>query len=79
MSRYLRDYLKHCNKYQIYQIKRYAFYKFIQSILTLTVSFHTIIINFILTLLIFINDFDIIINVLNKFIKRVQIVLNKKI
>ena len=49
-----------------------------QPILTSTISFHIIIINFILTLSIFANDFDIIMNVSNKFIKRVQTILNKK-
>ena len=78
LSRYLRNYLKHCSKCQMYQIKRHASYESMQPILTSTISFHIITINFILTLSTFINDFDIIMNVSNKFIKRVQTILNKK-
>ena len=46
LSRYLRDYLKHCSKCQIYQTRRHKLYDFLQLILTSFVSFHTIIIDF---------------------------------
>ena len=75
--RYLRNYLKHCSNCQIYQIKKHVSYESLQFILTSTVSFHIITINFILTLSTFINDYDTIMSIFCKFIKKITLVLDK--
>ena len=77
LSRYLRNYFKHCSNCQVYQIKKHASYESLQFILASTMSFHTIIIDFILTLSTFINDYDTIMSIFCKFIKRITLVLNK--
>jgi len=77
LFKYLRVYLKHCSQYQIYQTRRYKLYKFLQSILILSISFHTFTIDFILTLLKLSKRYEIAISILYKFIKRV-IFLAKK-
>ena len=78
LFRYLRDYLKHCSKCQVYQTRRHAPYGFMQPILTSAVPFHIITIDFILALPTSIDGFDTIMSVSDKFIKRVQTVLGKK-
>ena len=79
LSRYLRDYLKHCSKCQMYQIKRHASYEFMQSIFTSIIFFHTITMNFILILSFSEEDFDIAFSIIDKFIKRMIVVSDKKI
>ena len=78
LSRYLRDYLKHCSKCQVFQTRRHAPYGSMQPILTPAVPFHTITIDFILALPTSIDGFDTIMSVSDKFTKRVQTVLGKK-
>ena len=62
---------------------RYSLYKFLQPILLLVQLFHTIIIDFILTLLIlkvieFLSvKFNYILSIMNKFTKEVLLVLSK--
>ena len=77
LFRYLKDYFKHCSNCQVYQIKKHASYESLQFILISTMSFHTIIINFILTLSIFIDDYDTIMSIFCKFIKKIIFVLDK--
>ena len=52
LFRYLRNFLKHCFKCQIFQIHWHCFYDSFQFIFTLSIFFHTIIIDFILILFI---------------------------
>ena len=78
LAKYLRDYLKHCSECQIYQIKRHLSYDSLQSILTSLISFHTIIMNFILALSSFIAaNFNILLSIICKFIKRIILILDK--
>ena len=79
LSRYLRDYLKHCSKCQMYQIKRHASYDSLQFILISSISFHTIIIDFILILFVFRDELNITMFVICKFTKRLTLVVDKKI
>ena len=79
LSRYLRDYLKHCSKCQMYQIKRHASYVSLQFILISSISFHTIIIDFILTLFVSRDELNITMFVICKFTKRFTLVVDKKI
>ena len=46
----LRKYIQHCSKCLTCQIKRHKFYESLQSIDTSSISFHTLIMNFVLTL-----------------------------
>ena len=50
LSRYLRDFLKHCFKCQIFQTRRHRSYDSFQLIFTSSIFFHTITIDFILIL-----------------------------
>ena len=79
LSRYLRDYLKHCSKCQMYQIRKHASYDSLQLILISSISFHTIIIDFILTLFVFDDELNIAMSVICKFTKRLTLVVDKKI
>ena len=76
-SRYLKNYFKHCSNCQIYQIKKHVSYESLQLILISAMSFHIITINFILTLSIFINDYDTVMSIFCKFIKKIIFVLDK--
>ena len=76
-SCYLREYLKYCFHCQIYQIKKYVFYDFLQSMLTSNVSFHIITINFILVLLKSSQKLNIVMTISCKFFKRVTIIVEK--
>ena len=76
LSRYFRDYLKHCSKCQIYQTRRYSSYDFLQLIFTSPIFFHIIAMNFILTLSKFFADFDIVMSISCKFFKRVIFIVD---
>ena len=78
LFRYLRDYLKYCSKCQIYQIKKHASYDSLQFILISSISFHTIIIDFILTLSVSRDELNITMSVICKFTKRLTLVVDKK-
>ena len=79
LSRYLRDYLKHCSQCQIYQTRRHASYDSLQSILISSISFHIIIIDFIFVLSLSRQEFDTIMSIFCKFFKRDFVVFDKKI
>ena len=79
LSRYFRDYLKHCSNCQIYQTKKHAFYEFMQSILTSSISFHTIIIDFILILSLTSKELNISMSITCKHTKRLTLIIDKKI
>ena len=79
LSRYLRDYLKYCSKCQIYQIKKHVLYDSLQFILISSISFHTIIIDFILILFVSRDELNITMSVICKFIKQFTLVVDKKI
>ena len=74
-SRYLKDYLKHYSKCLIFQTQRHQSYDFLQLILTPSIPFHIIIINFILTLSLF-DNFDILMSIICKFFKCVLLISN---
>ena len=74
----LRNYIKHCSKCQLNQIKRHSFYESLQLIITSIISFHTLIIDFILKLS-FMNsdDMNCIMTMTNKFIKKCMTLFDK--
>ena len=80
LFRYLRNFLKHCFKCQIFQTRRHRFYDSFQFIFTSSIFFHTIIIDFILILLssFTTKKFDCFMFVSCKYSKRI-LVISKKI
>ena len=79
LIRYLRDYLKHCSKCQVFQTKRHKSYGFLQPILTSPISFHIIIIDFVLTLPLTAEDWNCLMSIICKFIKRILLIPGKTI
>ena len=78
LFRYLRDFLKHCFKCQTYQTRRHKFYDSLQSIFTSNISFHIIIIDFILTLSKSrVDQFDCVMSISCKYFKRIVLVSDK--
>ena len=73
----LRNYLRHCSNCQIYQIRRHKSYDFLQSILSISMLFHTFIIDFILILFKSREEFDVVMSIICKFFKRIICVLKK--
>ena len=77
MFRYLRSYLQHCSQCKTYQTKKHVSYEFFQFILILSMSFHTITLNFILTLSKTSEKFDTIMSMFCKYSKKITIVFDK--
>ncbi len=77
LSRYLRDYLKHCPECQVYQTRRHAPYGSLQPILTPPVPFHTISIDFILALPRSAEGYNCAMSVSCKFSKRITLIPGK--
>ena len=77
LSKQLRDYLRHCSKCQIYQTHRHKSYDSLQSIFISSIFFHTIIIDFILILFKFRENYDCFMSITCKFIKRVTCICDK--
>ena len=74
----LRNYIKHCSKCQLNQIKRHLLYESLQFIITSTISFHTLIIDFILKLSFMnSNDMNCIMTMTNKFTKKCMTLFDK--
>ena len=71
-------YIRHCSACQLNQIRKHKQYEELMSIITSFISFHTIIMDFVLNLLItnFI-DYDCVLNVTNKFFKKMLCISNK--
>ena len=69
--------MKKCIKCNVNQIKRHKFYDSLQSILSSSISFHTLTIDFILTLLELHIDMNMIMNIICKFSKRITAISEK--
>ena len=70
LTRYLRDYLKHCPECLVYQTRRHAPYGSMQPIYTPPIPFHTLTIDFILAMPVTPEGFDCAMSVTCKFSKR---------
>ena len=79
LTRRLKRYILYYSECQVNQTKRYISYESLRSILTLSLIFHIIIINFILALLLLENKFNIIIIIIDKFCKKITSALRKNI
>ena len=78
LFKYLKNYFKHCFKYQTYQTRRHKSYDSLQFILTSNILFHIIIIDFILTLSKSrVDQFDCVMFVNCKYFKRIMLISNK--
>ena len=69
MIKRFKIYIVHCSKCQINQIKRYSIYDKLNSIVSSIIFFHTIAMNFIVTLL-FNKEFDVLLIIICKFSKK---------
>ena len=79
LFRYLRDFLKHCFKCQIFQTRRHRSYDSLQLILTSSIFFHTITIDFILILFssLTTKKFDCLMSISCKYSKRILMIFEK--
>ncbi len=76
LTYYLKKYLQHYLICQLNQTKYYRFYNLLISIISFNLSFHTIIMNFVFSLLIY-QELNIILSVINKFLKQVTLLVRK--
>ena len=74
LTKHFKIYIKHCSQCKINQIKRHKSYESLQSILSSSVSFHILIINFVLTLSKTRTDMNSVMSITCKYIKRIIIV-----
>ena len=81
LIRHLKTYILHCSECQLNQMKQYVSYGLLQSIITSSISFHTIIMNFVLTLSVSssLYKYDNLLTVTDKFTKWVLLLLSKSI
>ena len=77
LTKHIKAYIKHCLKCNLNQTRRHKSYESLQSILTSSVSFHSIAIDFILALFISSVDMNAIMSVTCKFSKRVTAISEK--
>ena len=74
LSRKIRVYIDHCSKCQLNQTKRHKSYEELMSIVSSSISFHTIAMNFVLAIL---ENLDILLTITCKFSKRLTIIQEK--
>ena len=75
----LKTFIKHCFECQINQIRRHKFHDSLQSIDSFSIFFHTVVMNFILTLFTTKKRFDCAMSVICKFLKKMILIPNKTI
>ena len=77
LTKHIKAYIKHCLKCSLNQTRRHKPYESLQSILTSSVPFHSIAIDFILALFISSVDMNAIMSVICKFSKRITAISEK--
>ena len=75
---WLNQYIIHCLQCQHYQIIWHQSYKILQSVVRSFISFHTIITDFIVELLKTKNEFDAVMTMICKFLKKIKFISDKK-
>ena len=75
----LQVYIDECSDCSKNQTHHHKLYDDFQSILSSSISFHILVIDFILTLLISEKDYNIMLIITNKFIKNIQLISEKNI
>ena len=79
LIRHLKNYFKHCSKCQVNQIRRHKSYDSLQFILSSSTLFHTITIDFVLTISFSHIELNNIMSITCKYSKRITIVFDKNI
>lgn len=78
LLKHLHDYIHHCQQCQLMQTSQHLSYELMQLILTSLQSFHVIIIDFILTLLLSSEEFNSVMLITDKFSKAVILISEQK-
>ena len=74
LSRKLKTYIDHCFQCQLSQTKRHKFYEKLMSIIFSSILFHTVAMNFIMTIS---DNVDTLLTIICKFSKRITIISRK--
>ena len=79
LIKHLKMYILHCSECQLNQMKQHTFYELLQSIITSSILFYIIIMNFVLILLISLSlyEYNNLFTVTDKFIKWVLLLFSK--
>ena len=75
----LRTYIAHCSNCQLNQIKRHFIYDELTSIITSSISFHIVSMNWVMIMSMIKNDFNVLLTIICKFTKRVLFIRDKNI
>ena len=75
-AKHLKSYLKHCLFCKINRTKKHKLYESLQSILSSSIPFHTITINFVFVLSVIFTDMNNIMSVTCKFSKKITIIFD---
>src|SRR5436190_8292119 len=78
LSQCLKQYITHCSKCLHYQIARHTLYEALYSIVELSISFYTVITDFILELFKISMNLDIMIIIICKFFKKIEFISDEK-
>ena len=78
LSQQLSQYIIHCLQCQHYQIIQHQSYKILQSVVRSLISFHTVMTDFIVELLKTKDEFDAVMTVICKFLKKIKFILSKE-
>ena len=77
LAKRLRIYIAHCSNCQLNQTKRHSTYNKLTSIITPTILFHTVAINWILALSVTKNGFNVLLTITCKFTKKILLMPDK--
>ena len=77
LFKYFRIYIAHCPNCQLNQIKKYFIYDELIPMITLIISFHIITMNFIIILSKIKKEYNMLLTIICKFIKRILLISNK--
>ena len=75
----LKQYITYCFKCLYYQTAKHMLYRALQSIIEFSISFHTVIADFILKLSKISSNLDAVITIICKFFKKMKFISDKKI
>src|SRR5947207_8424379 len=78
LLQYLKQYITHCLKCLHYQTARHASYEALQLIVELSISFHTVMTDFILELSKISSDLNAVMIIICKFSKKMKFISDKK-
>ena len=76
LSKKIRRYIEYCSNCQLTQIKRHRSYEKLMFIVSSSYFFHTIVMNFILTLF---ENLNVVLTIIDKFSRRIIFIIDKSI